>query len=577
MADTKKIPKVRRDAAPKQVTRLMGWENTLSGLGVSGKDKRLGGEFYADVIDQDTAEQLWRGDDIGARLVETLPDEMLREGFEICIEEVIEKALGKGKPDPKKSKPFGKPGVLGKEGDEEEKEDAFEDPSSNAAGKKDPRKGTEEPEESAALDGKELAEAMDKEHRRINTIEVFRKALHYARAYGGAAVLLGADDGSRDLRLPLQEDKIKSFDWMTVLTPRECQPVEYYSNPRKPKYGEVAVYRIHPINSPPGGEAELARLPEVHESRILRFGGIQTSRRATYSNIVPGWDDSIFVRLAQIVSDFQASWQGAGILLQDFATPVLKIKGLAKVLAAKNASSQSIAVRAGALEMSRSIARVLLLDSEEEFKRETVTVTGLAEILDRLALRLAAAAKMPVSLLMGQSPAGLNATGDSDIRWFYDQVSAMQERAVRAPASRVTKLLFLNKSGPAKGKEPENWDLKFGALWQLTEKEQAEVRKIQAEVDSLYIDAGVVTTMEITKSRFGGDGYSTETTVNMDLRNDLFDDDAQAEELSGPSPDEILTQAKAAAIGNGPPGAPGKPGAKPPPGKGKPPFGKGKP
>lgn len=451
--------------------RLDGWENAYTGIGILGRDKRLGSALSAEGIPQEQAEELWRGDDIIARIIETLPNEMLRAGH--C------------------------PKV---EGD------------------------------------KDLTEAMESEADRLNLGEQARRALYYARAFGGAGILLGADDGSKDLSLPLATDRIKSFDWLNVLTPRELQPVSYYADPRKPRYGEIAVWRIVPVDAPPDSK-HTGEMPLVHGSRIIRVGGASTTRGASLRGIHPGWDDSILVRILQVVTDFQEAWAGASILLRDFAPPVLKIKGLAKILA--SASGDALTERAKAVELSRSIARTLILDSEEEYSRQTVNVTGLAELLEKLMLRLAAAAQMPVSLLMGQTPAGLGATGQADTRWFYDQVSAAQDRQLEPVFRRFYEVAFSNRSGPAKGKIPENWEIVFPPLWQMTELEQAQVRETQARTDAIYLEAQVVTPQEIAKSRFGGDGYSTTTQIDADLRDELLADaDLQLKELGASEVEE---------------------------------------
>lgn len=444
--------------------RLDGWENAYTGIGILGRDKRLGSVLGVEIIPQEQAEELWRGDDVIARIIETLPNEMLRSGH--C------------------------PKV---EGD------------------------------------KDLTEAMESEADRLNLGECARRALYYARAFGGAGILLGADDGSKDLAQPLAVDRIRSFDWLNVLTPRELQPVSYYADPRKPRYGEIAVWRIVPVDTPPDAQ-NIGQMPLVHESRIIRVGGAGTTRGAAMRNVHPGWDDSILVRILQVVTDFQEAWAGASILLRDFAPPVLKIKGLAKILA--SATGDALTERAKAVELSRSIARTLILDSEEEYSRQTVNVTGLAELLEKLMLRLAAAAQMPVSLLMGQTPAGLGATGQADTRWFYDQVSAQQDRQLEPLLKRFYEVAFSNRAGPAKGKIPENWEIVFPPLWQETELEQAQVRKTQAETDAIYLEAQVVTPQEIAKSRFGGDGYSTTTQIDADLRDELLaDNELQLKEL----------------------------------------------
>lgn len=445
MSKTRKVPKRR---AP----RYDGWENTITGLGIFGRDKRLGAAFTPDLVSQEICEQTWRGDDMFARMIETVPNEGLREGFEISVE-----------------------------GD------------------------------------KALCEALDEEHRRLDTREIARKAWQYARAYGGAGILLGADDGETNLELPLNEDRIREFKSLAVFTPRELHPARYYSDILDPRYGNVAVYRLLPWYAPPG--ADVRAFPLIHESRIARLPGEETSRRARLTNIQPGWEDSILVRVGQVISDFQAAWQGASIILQDFAPPVLKLKGLAKILAAqKDASDTALTTRARMLELSRSIARTTIIDSEEEYGRETVNVTGYADLLEKLMLRLAAAAQMPVSLLFGQAPAGLTATGDSDIRWFYDQVAAMQERKLRPVLNRITELMLKAKAGPSRGIIPENWDIRFHPLWQMGKDDETKLRYQQAQADALYIQNQVLTPEEVAKSRFGGDAYSLETQLDIPNR-----------------------------------------------------------
>lgn len=491
-AKTRAVPRPRPVATP----RGDGWMNIASGMGVMGRDKRLGSTFAADSMAQETAEQLWRGDDIAARCVELLPDEMLREDFEVKIAE----------------------------------------------------------------DDAGLGEKIDEAHRAGNTVELMRRAMYYGRAFGGAGIYLGLEDGL-PLNRPVNEKGIRSLTHATVYSPRELRAKTYYADPLAPRYGEVATYDLQPLGTPPGA---ISTLVTIHESRILRVPGADTTPLAALTNVNPGWNDSIFVRLAQVINDFQAGWQGASILLTDFSTPTLKLKGLAKALAGANKDEISIVQRARMLELCRSIARVSIVDADgEEYKRETTTVTGLAELLDKLALRLAAAIKYPVSLLMGQAPAGLNATGDSEIRWFYDQVKAEQKRVLKPLAKRWTRMLMLAKDGPTGGIEPKNWNIDFPELWQLTEKEQVEVHFQQAQADQLMVQNQVVTPEEIARSRFGGDTYSTRTVIDLDLRDRMAAEEDQQQERLDPTP--AVDPNVAAKLA----GAPSPPGGQPDPKEGK--------
>lgn len=453
-------------------TRKDGWENVLTGLGVDGKDKRKGTRFSSYALNLHAAEALWREDDLAARIVETLPNEMTREGFEFIA-----------------------------------------------------------PEDKAA------SEAVEEAARELDLLGNLYLALCTARALGGAGILLGVDDGldPKDWNKPLRLESVRELRFLSVFSPLELQASKWYNDPLQPFFGEVAEYTLTPYSAPTGSTRVGQR---VHASRIVRLDGIKTSRIFRFSGQAPGWDDSVLVRCAQVISDYQAAWAGASILTQDFSVATLKLKGLAELLASAEGGADGVRTRAAAIEQSRGIANVALIDSEEEFKRETTNVTGLSELLQQFAQRLAAAAQMPVTLLMGQSPAGLNATGDSDVRWFYDQISAHQESKLRAPVRRIFEVLLASKQGPTGGRFPANWDFRFNPLWQLSDKEQAELREIQARADVAYINAQVLLPEEVANSRFGGDEYSTQTQLDTEAREAMADALERAEDAEEPEEDE---------------------------------------
>ncbi len=133
-------------------------------------------------------------------------------------------------------------------------------------------------------------------------------------------------------------------------------------------------------------------------------------------------------------------------------------------------------------------------------------------------LRMSAAARVPVTILMGQSPAGMNATGESDIRWFYDTIESSQKNTIEPALRRVLMLLMLSKSGPTSGQLPESWSIQFPSLWQMTPEEQANVEKTTAERDAIYLDRGVVTPEEVAVSRFTPDGWKPSTQINIEER-----------------------------------------------------------
>lgn len=443
--------------------RSDSWSHAISGLGMRGVDKSMGASIVYEPLPQAQAELYWRCCDISGRIVETIPREMTREGHDVLV-----------------------PGEL------------------------------------------DLAEELEHEAEALGVDPNAEEGLQYARAFGGGGIFMGVDDGL-DLEEPLDLKRIKAVTHLTPLTPLELRVKTYRSDPMHPGYGWPEVYDLVPYAIPLAYGNTIAgqhdynaimSIRPIHASRIWRFDGVRTTRRARLFNTQPGWADSVLMRCVRVIQSFQLAWQGVGVLLQDFAPPVMKMKGLAEIVAAGEAGRDLLATRVQALELARSIARVTLVDSEEEYKRETTSLAGLAEVLDKGMLRVAAAADMPVGLLMGRGPSGLGASDDAAVRWFYDQTAAAQRTKLVPYYKWVYGALFA-----ARGGAPKTWTVTPRPLWQLDAQGTAEVRKLTAETDQIYIATQVVTPAEIARSRFGGDAYSSETTIDTELRDEMLEDE----------------------------------------------------
>lgn len=358
--------------------------------------------------------------------------------------------------------------------------------------------------------------------------------LRWARLYGTGLVFIGAVDGARNLAEPLDLKNISSIKYLKAFDRED------FTVSKRDQYGEPLTYTKvinegAPVLVPDGTPIISGR--EIHRSRFLRFEGTKTPprRRREFNE---GFSDSVFVRLFETLRGYHGSWSSAEALLEDFSQAVIKIKGLADAMAAHG--EDKVLARMEMIDTARSVLRALILDAEDEdFERKPTPMSGLPELLDRFLSRVAGDAGMPITMLFGTSPAGLNATGDSDIRFFYDSIARRQETELRPQLEYLLRIMFAAKDGPTKGVEPKVWSFVFNKLWQRTEKEQAELEKVVAEKDQIYFNAGILTAAEIADSRFGTGVYSTETILDFETRNYLKK--AAEAELKGG--DDIQSQA----------------------------------
>jgi phage-related protein (TIGR01555 family) len=520
--------------------RIDSFVNTLTGIGSLTRDKLVAGATTeVRPLSSYDCEQRWRGDPLGGALVEKHPRAMMREGWEINIQPTDDEDADRNRRLPPGAAALAKMA-----------QDAQSRGEVNRARQLRAfvRDAAPVPRDS---DGVRISEALMEQQRRLGLNAALYQALCFERCYGGAVVYVAAQDGRQPWE-PLDETAIETITHLTAFAGGiDGEAVGYSWYPRllaDAKYGVPRLYQLRNIGTPvvdlpapgevikwPTGAASVTAgdlLHYVHESRLLVFGGPLTSRRARTANY--GWGDSVFIRVDEVLSQYGQSWGAVAHLLTDWAQGVLKIPGLMQMIAEKQESL--IQDRAVTLDMSRSIARVMLLDGGqggvggEEFKREVTPLSGLDGVLVQLAVRVAASADMPVTILMGQSPAGLNATGDSDHRTFNDTCAGMQERGLTPAVERLTRLQLLAKDGPTQGREPERWTIEMRPLWQMTEAEKATIRKTIADRDAIEIDRGIVTPEEVAISRHGGSKWSMDTVIDLNERRAMREVPEEGEE-----------------------------------------------
>lgn len=332
--------------------------------------------------------------------------------------------------------------------------------------------------------------------------QAFTEALAWERAYGGAVIMIGVDGQDTtttgasvdvDYTTPLKMGG--TLQWLTVFDRHEISRVMLDKN-GSPEFYEIMMH---------SGSTR-----RVHHTRILRFQGepMPRRRRATAN----GWGQSVIARVIDRVRDLNVGTEGIASALQDFDVSVMKLEHLTASLAADK--SGVTRKRLAMLNGMKSLFRMLILDNKDNFENVSRNFAGVPDLLDRIAERVASAARMPVSLLMGRSPAGLNATGDSDIRWFYAHIRAQQNVKMRGPLRRLVEICSEALSIP----EASRSTIEFRPLWEPTESERATTNLAQAQADQIYVGMGDVSAEDITRSRFGRTGFSVETQIDWDAR-----------------------------------------------------------
>ena len=347
------------------------------------------------------------------------------------------------------------------------------------------------------------------EHSRLGVKSAFRDMIRWSKAFGGSLCVMGSDDG-QTLDQPLYEAGLRKIHFLQVFDRWrvQWQSSDIYSDPRHPRFGQPQTYQVTPITG---------SYFRVHESRCLKLDGQALPDLDRQNN--QGWGDSVYQALHDRLRMLGAIYADVEVICDKFIQGVLKSAGIKDADAMGDEGTAMITQKMQMLDMAMHLLNTVLIDKDEEYTRIVSSVAGLPEIIDRFAQAVSSVSGIPITLLMGRSPAGLNATGDSDIRNWYDKVSSEQEEALLDPVNQLNRLIYLQKDGPFRGKIPaEGGGIIFRPLWQMSDKETADLRKTVAETDAIYLANGVLDPDEVAASRFGGDTYSMETSIDAEAR-----------------------------------------------------------
>ena len=331
-----------------------------------------------------------------------------------------------------------------------------------------------------------------------------------ARLFGGAVILLYIDDG-RSADQPVDYRNIRAIEGMEVLDRWQIAPM--INEDSLYDYSKATYYQII--------SGDLIRQPQlvnIHKDRILRFDGEWLPYRIRQRNY--GWGMSTLQSVYDSFRFYSTGISSAATLLTEFDIFVHKLRGLSSMLAA--GKEKDVRDRLVLNDMSKSIYRGYAIDAEkEELEFISRNFGGVGEILEKLRIDIIGASQIPHTILFGESPGGLGSTGRSEERDFAKHLGDYQSTHYKRPLQHLMKMIMLSKEGPTKGKLPESWRIKFNDLFELNEREKADVRARVAAVDGRYIQLGVLHPQEVADARYGGSEWSMELTLDPSLPREL--------------------------------------------------------
>lgn len=325
----------------------------------------------------------------------------------------------------------------------------------------------------------------------IGLMPALNDAVRWSRLYGGAVVVIGANDGGT-LDVALNDDGVRDIEFLRVYDRYQATVQTRVTDPASANYGKPELWLISPVIA--GTSPYL-----VHDSRILVFDGEALPDRLRSTNQY--WGASTLQQCYDQLTRLGMAHQHTEHVLERIQQAVHKMPNLSTLLRSPGGEA-AVRARADVVDMVRGILNTIVIDGEEDYTVQSLAMSGIPDVLDRFAETLSAVSGIPMFLLLGRSPGGLNASGGADLDGWYAKIGSMQNDILRNPIVRVVDLV-LSSMGAADAE----WHIEFNPLKVESEKSCAEVDKLKAdaakirmETDTGYAAIGVVDPAELRAS-----------------------------------------------------------------------------
>lgn len=322
---------------------------------------------------------------------------------------------------------------------------------------------------------------LEKVIRKTKTKERILEGLKWGRLYGGAVGVILIEGQEDMLSRPLNYDLIMPGSYKGLLILDRWSGIspeaEMIGDINNPDFGLPAYYQM----TMPNGQ-----MLRVHNSRVVRFIGNALPLWESWAE--QQWGASVVEAVYdELKKRDNTSYNIANLVflanLRIYQTDMADLMGMGDPKI-----QQDFWQTMQAINMMMSNQGMTIIGKEDSFDTKQYTFTGLNDVYESFMLDVAGACEIPVTRLFGRSPAGFNATGESDLTNYYDSIEEKQEAYLSPVLDKLLPVIALSTWGVI----PDDLDYEYNPLRKADPKENADLAKSMGEAVIAVYNANLI-------------------------------------------------------------------------------------
>ena len=326
-------------------------------------------------------------------------------------------------------------------------------------------------------------DALDKAQRKIGLKRQVIEGLRWGRLYGGAAGLI-LIKGQENFEKPLDIESVlpDTFAGLWILDRWSgvFPGQELVTDMMDPDYGLPKFYEIR---TEEGGRI----IAKVHHSRVVRFTGRELPYLEKIAEMY--WGESEIEPIYEDIALYDSVMANMGNLTFQANVDTMEVQNLDQLFAIGSIEQQK---RFWSVMQAQSVAKsnfgYRLINKGDSISNQQYSFTGFDTVTQAVQMNLSAKTHIPVTKLFGQAPAGLNATGESDMQNYYDVVDGQRESKLRPVLEKILPVLCMS----VWGKVPDDIEIMFPPLWTPNAMELAQIAGAKSQAIIGAFQAGLL-------------------------------------------------------------------------------------
>jgi len=234
-------------------------------------------------------------------------------------------------------------------------------------------------------------------------------------------------------------------------------------------------------------DAESSLAARVHYSRIVRFTGGMLPYLERIAELY--WGESDIEPIYDDIVLYDSIMHNMGNLTFRANLDTMEVQNLDQLFSITSKDAQR---RFWNTMQAQSVLRsnfgLQLVNRGDKVYNTQYAFTGFDYVIEGAQLNLSAKTHIPLTRLFGRAPAGLNATGESDLKTYYEYIDTLRESRLRDILDQVLPVLCAS----AWGGVPDDLNIAFPPLWTPTARELAEIAKEKAQAIRDAFQAGLL-------------------------------------------------------------------------------------